>query len=308
MNTSPALNRRAFITHTAQATAAVAIAGASVLRAKESSKPFIVAAEQVRGLAVKSDGVIAVAADNAIVLHRPEGSVLRRITTTKPVRAVSFDSNGRLFATFKDQVVRLSDAGELVPLGASLGRQSALTGLAIGEGGVIFAADSGERLVWRLDASGKVLGQIKPGENGFAVPRAFFPIAWRDGKLFVADPGRHQIHTYSADGKLLAKWGARSRDLDGFAGCCNPVGFAALPDGTVVTAERGQTRVKAFDSAGRYQRLLAGPEQFTASIAAAQADSDELFGCQAGLIDVAASPDGRVVVLDRTTREVRVLA
>ncbi|MBI5775470.1 MAG: hypothetical protein HZA89_17255 [Verrucomicrobia bacterium] len=308
MKTSSRLNRRAFLARSAQVTAAVSLVGTPLLAAKTKTTSFTVAAAQVRGLAVSHDGLVAVAADNAIVFHRLDGSVARRVATAKPVRAVSFDARGRLFATFKNQVARLDDAGELVPLGAPLGRQSALTGLAIADDGIIFAADSGERVVWRLDAGGKVLGKIQPGENGFAVPRAFFPIAWRDGKLFVANPGRHQIHTYSAEGKLLAKWGAHTRDLDGFSGCCNPVGFAALADGTVVTAERGQPRVKVFDGAGKYHRLLAGPEEFAASIAAARADSEELAGCQAGLLDVAATSDGRVVILDRTTREVRVLA
>jgi hypothetical protein len=302
------LTRRAFLARGSQLTATLALAGLPAAWALDKRPAFTVGAEQVRGLALAPDGTIAVAADSVVLLHRPDGSLARRIAAANPVRAVSYDAHGKLFATFKEQVARLDEAGELMPVCAPLGRQSALTGLAVAEDGRIFTADSGERLVWRLDAGGRVLGRISPGETGFSVPRAFFPIAWRDGKLFVADPGRHQVHTYSAEGQLLARWGARSRDLGGFAGCCNPVSVAPLPDGSMVTVERGQTRVKAFDTAGQFQRLLAGPDQFAASNAAAQSDGDELFGCQAGLVDVASSPDGRMVLLDRTTREVRVLA
>jgi hypothetical protein len=172
--------------------------------------------------------------------------------------------------------------------------------------GRIFAADSGRRLIWRLDAKGNALGQIRAGEIGFAVPRAFFPIAWQDGHLLVAEPGRHQVLRYTADGELVSRWGGRTRDEGGFAGCCNPVSLAPLSDGSVVTVERGQVRVKRFDSDGKFMAHLAGPETFAVHKAETE-DEGDLFGCEGGLLDVAAAMDGRIVVLDRTAREVRVL-
>ena len=308
MKTHSPVSRRTFLGRGAQITAALSFAGSSLFAAK-TGVSFRVDARQLRGLAVDADGRIAVAADNRVLVFNSDGSLVRDIAATTPVRAVGFDARGRLFVGFKDQVALVNEKGAMDLLGVPFGgRVSAITSLALADNGDIFAADSGERLVWRLDAAGKVLGQIKPEENGFAVPRAFFPIAWRDGRLIVADPGRHRIQTYTPEGKLLASWGARSRELDGFAGCCNPVSFAALADGTIVTAERGQPRVKAFSVEGRLSRVLAGPDDFSASIEAAQAADDELFGCQGGLLDVAAAPGGGVVILDRTTREVRVLA
>ena len=62
--------------------------------------------------------------------------------------------------------------------------------------------------------------------------------------------------------------------------------------------------MKRFDAAGKLIRQLAGPESFAAQ---AQDEDGDLFGCEGGLMDVAAAPDGRVVVLDRSAREVRVL-
>lgn len=281
MKNASSVTRRAFLSRGAQVTAAFSIAGTSLFASEKAGRSFRVEARQVRGLAVDADGRIAVAADNRILHFNPDGSLVREVAATAPVRAVGFDTCGRLFAAFKDQLARVSGQGVLEMLGVPFGsRESALTSLALAGNGDIFAADSGERLVWRLDASSKVLGQIKPLENGFAVPRAFFPIAWSGGRLIVADPGRHRIQTYTPDGKLVASWGARSRELDGFAGCCNPVSFAALADGTIVTAERGQRRVKAFSAAGRLSRVLAGPDVFAASTEAAKAEGDDLFGCQ----------------------------
>ena len=116
------------------------------------------------------------------------------------------------------------------------------------------------------------------------------------------------MHQYSPDGELLSKWGSHTRDAQGFSGCCNPVSLAAAPDGSVLTAERGQPRVKSFSGDGRLTRVLAGPEQFAAGESAARAGDVELPGCTDGVIDVATSPAGEVMVLDRTTGVVRVIA
>ena len=308
MNDQSSLTRRAFLTRSAQAAVAIS-AGSIPLSADENhARSFRVPAKQVRGIAVAARGKIAVAADNSVLIFHPDGKLAREITAPQPVRATGFDARGQLFAAFKDQVAAVTERGEITLLGEPFGgRESAVTSLAFADGGDIYAADSGERTVWRLDAAGKVLGKIQPPENAFAAPRAFFPIAWHGGHLIVADPGRHEIQTYTPDGRLVAKWGERSRDIGGFAGCCNPVSFAMLADGTIVTAERGLPRVKAFSAAGKFRRMLAGPEDFAESIEAARADADDLTGCQSGLLQIAAAPNGGIVLLDRTTREVRIL-
>jgi hypothetical protein len=307
MKTSSRLSRRSFLAR-ASGTAAVALLARKGFSAGEPRQSaFKVAAEQVRGLAINARGHAVIAADHKLLFYTLNGTLLRELATAQPVRALCFDSQGRLFATFKDQVASLNDTDGWTTLDSPLGRESALTGLAVADDGTIFAADSGKRLIWRMDSTGAVKGQVKASENGFSVPRAFFPVHWRNGALIAADPGRHQIHRFSAEGKLLSTWGQRSREVEGFGGCCNPVSFAPLADGTIVTAERGQPRVKVFSAQGQFARLLAGPEEFTASSKAAKAEPDDVFGCQGGLLDVAEAA-GRIVVLDRTTRELRVLA
>lgn len=306
MNIS-SLSRRSFLARGSIAVAAGACIPGQLKANTGSAKAFHVQASQVRCLAVDSDGLIVVAADSQLLFHNPDGTLERSIGTPEPVRALCCHTSGKVLVTFKDRVAGLESGGTFQRIGEPFKRTSALTGLAVSDTGSIFVADSGERVIWRLDASGKLLGQIQPETKGFSVPRAFFPIAWHDGKLVVADPGRHQVQTYSPEGKLLSTWGARSRELDGFSGCCNPVAIAAMPDGSLITAERGQTRLKRFNPEGRLERVLASPEDFAESTLAARKDSDDVFGCQGGLLDVATAPGGKVAVLDRTTCEVRIL-
>lgn len=305
MKTPDSVNRRSFLFTSAQAAAAWSL-GACPLAAAPA-RVIALRTRQSRAIAASSTGLLAVASDNAIQFFDLDGQLRREVVTPRPVRAVAFDRADRLFATYADQVARVEASGELTPLGESRGRESALTGLAIAENGGIFAADSGGRVVWRLDASGRVLGTIQPVAGTFSVPRAFFPIAWSGGLLLVGDPGRHQVQSYTADGVPVAKWGVRSRDAEGFSGCCNPVSLAARADGTVITAERGQRRVKVFDAAGRMARVLAGPEQFAPRTEPDAAEGD-VAACDGGLLDVAIGPRGEVILLDRTAREIRVLA
>lgn len=302
MKHPPRLNRRAFIA------SAVGTTLAASLQAENSSRGrFKLAASQARAITLW-DGQIIVAADRALLFHRLSGELVRTAAMPRPVRAVGVDPRGGLVVTFSDQVARVAANGAVELLGAPFGKASALTGIAVAADGRLFAADSAQRLIWRFDAMGTVLGQIRPGTQGFTVSRAFFPIAWQDGHLIVAEPGRHQVQRYSAAGDLISQWGGRSRDAGGFTGCCNPVALATTADGTIITIERGLVRVKQFNSAGQLIVQLAGPEQFTAASAITADDAGDLPGCAGGLFDVATAPDGRVVVLDRTACEVLVLA
>lgn len=302
MKTDSHLNRRTFLGATIRSTAAL---GFSSLAGAAPPGVIRLPVSQARAISAGADGLLAIAADREILFWTIGGERSHSITTGRPVRALCHDAAGKLWMTFSDQVARLTDAGEIETIGANLGRETALTGIALADDGRIFAADSGQRVIWRLDAGGKVLGQIRAGEKGFVVPRAFFPLTWQSGQLVVAEPGRHRVLRFTAEGELVSHWGRRSRDETGFAGCCNPAALAALADGSVATVERGQARVKRFDSAGKLLAELAGPDAF--AHVATEEDAGDLFGCDGGLLDIAATNDGRIAVLDRAAREVRVL-
>jgi len=136
------------------------------------------------------------------------------------------------------------------------------------------------------------------------VPKSFFPITWAGDSLFVAHPGRHRVERYDADGELKSRWGKRTRGLDGFTGCCNPVSVAVTDSGEFVTAERGQPRIKLFDRDGKLQTVIAEPEAFDTT-EHERVDTDaELVTCQNGGIEVALL-DRQVVALDHTTAAFR---
>ena len=94
------------------------------------------------------------------------------------------------------------------------------------------------------------------------------------------------------------------------AGCCNPSNIAMVPMpgkprdfAGFVTAEKGLSRIKVYDTEGKFVGFLARPDTF--------ARHDELVRARPSgqsfmALDVAAGADGWIYVLDGAVGEVRV--
>ena len=93
-------------------------------------------------------------------------------------------------------------------------------------------------------------------------------------------------------------------DIAGFCGCCNPVYFTRRPDGKFVTSEKGLNRIKIYDPKGRFEGVVAGPDQLVKDLDLAKKACAD---CQVGFgFDVACDSSGQVFALDPATKTVRV--
>ena len=141
---------------------------------------------------------------------------------------------------------------------------------------------------------------------GLIVPSPYLHVAMApDGLLRVNNPGRHRVETYTTAGDLEFSWGKPSAAIEGFCGCCNPVGLALLPDGRYVTCEKGLPRVKVYSAEGAFESVVAGAESFPENAAATFVKGAE--DCRLGGLDAAVDSQQRVYVLDLVTAEVRVM-
>ena len=89
----------------------------------------------------------------------------------------------------------------------------------------------------------------------------------------------------------MSYWGTASLAASGFGGCCNPSHIALLPDGSLVTSEKGLPRVKVYDADGTFRAVVAGPESFRPGTVG---------------LDLAVDDEGRVLVLDPSREELRI--
>ena len=111
-----------------------------------------------------------------------------------------------------------------------------------------FIGDVGGREIIRTDLQGNVqkrFGSTKADQvNGVMVTGPHLDLAWHGDRLWVTNPGRHHVQAYDADGELHTVVGKQSARHIGFTGCCNPSSLTVLPDGRVITTEKGMPRVK----------------------------------------------------------------
>ena len=263
-----------------------------------------------RRIAVGPDDRLYIAAANSVTVLDHAGKRLSEISSLAPVRCVAIAADGTTYVGAGDHVEVFDRSHKRLATWETPGKRTWFTGLAVGENDV-FAADAGNRVVLRYDKSGKLAGRI--GERnkdrnipGLIVPSPYLDVELaRDGLLRVNNTGRHRVEAYTVNGDLEFFWGKPSAAIDGFCGCCNPIGLALLPDGSYVTCEKGLPRVKVYSAQGAFESVVAGAESFfeNAKAGALKARSDGLLG---GL-DAAVDSQQRIYILDLVANDVRVM-
>jgi hypothetical protein len=243
-----------------------------------------------RGIASAADGTLYACGDRSLLAIDRTGAVKRRWDLDGDPSCVAVGPDGTLYIGMPDHVEVFAPGSDSPAAWPDLGSQAIVTSIAV-VGSDVLVADAGNRMALRFDAGGRLAAVI--GE-GYAVPSPYFDVAGSpDGTLWVADPGHHALRHFTREGNPLGAWGASSLDIGGFSGCCNPVHIAVLPCGTIVTAEKGVSRVTCYEPDGTLVAVVAGPSDFS--------------GGEAGL-DLATrkANGGEVLVLVPSKRLVRV--
>lgn len=242
-----------------------------------------------RGIAAGASDRIYIAGDESIRVFAAEGKhPIREIPLDSPPYAIAVGPDGTIYVAMTDHVEVYDPDGKRTARWASLGDKARLVALAVAEHD-LFAADAGNRVVLRFDTTGKLLTRI--GEKdadrnipGLVVPSPYMDVAVApDGLLRVSNPGRRRVEAYTFDGDLEFSWGESGPAIDRFCGCCNPTNLAVLPDGSLVTAEKGLPRVKIYDPEGKFVSVVASPAD---------------FGKDAAGMDLAVDSKQRIWVLD----------
>jgi hypothetical protein len=277
---------------------------------EESGEPFNTGFTESHAIVVVPDGTIYIAGDKAIRIFSENGQLRGEIKLAEAPTCLDVTSDGKIYIGLKDHIEVYDHQGQRLSSWKSADDDAILTSIAVYKSDV-FVADAGNRIVIHYDTAGNVINHIgrKDADKnipGFLVPSPYFDLAVApDGLLRVINPGLLRIEAYTFEGDFEFSWGEFSNvDIKGFSGCCNPVTFAMLEDGSYITCEKGLVRVKVYDPDNNFVGVVAGPEQLVEAGAAKICYLPEQ--CQKGGFDVAVDKKGRVYVLDTIKNIVRI--
>jgi len=258
---------------------------------------------QLTALAVDGSGRVLVAAGRELLIIENLGDLeswktLERFQLPASASCLAAGGEGRIYVGAGPLVYAVEEGGDVIQEPWELGERGFATALAV-YGDNVYVSDAGNRIVWLFTAAGQLISQIGQGNGnsggpGFIVPSPYFDAAVDGtGSLWVVNPGRLRIERYNRAGELEQMWGSPSMRIEGFAGCCNPAHIALLPDGGVVTSEKGIPRVKVYNPDGTLESVVAGPDLF----APGTAD-----------LDLAVDEMGNVLILDPKAGALRIFS
>ncbi|MBL7215174.1 MAG: hypothetical protein ISS71_05805 [Phycisphaerae bacterium] len=265
--------------------------------------------ENTHAIAVDAEGRIYVAGDERIAVYSADGNVIKQIELGAEPTCLAIDGNGGMIVGLSDTIEMLDAPGVETARWKAPMPNALLTSIATDKNN-IFAADAVNKVIWRFDRKGNVIGKVgekdeKRNIPGIVIPSPYFDITMApDGLLRVVNPGRHLIEAYTVQGDREWFWGKASVGIEGFSGCCNPINFALLPDGGFVTCEKGLVRVKVYDADGHFVGVVAGPDQLGWVEPLRVCETPEQ--CSSKGFDVAADSDGRIYILDMVRKNVRI--
>lgn len=276
----------------------------ALLVAREST-PIEPRVPDLRALATTPDGRIYAAGRDALVVLDSTGAELARYALAETPRDLSVAPDGTIFLGMRAHVEILDADGTPRAQWPPLEGRALVTSIAA-DADNIYVADAGNRVVLRFDHEGNLLARIgekEPARDipGLVVPSGCLDVAFDDAALWVVNPGRHGLEQYRPSGELVSAWYRSSMDVDGFCGCCNPTHIAFRSDGTLVTAEKGLTRVKLYSVDQRLLGVIAEPSAFHAAPLSPFSPEPE-----PPIADLAVDATDRILVLDADRNAIRV--
>ncbi len=261
----------------------------------KETKTIPVKLDDIKGIALDQNDNIYISGQNRILGFNAEGEIITDIETGTRAGPINING-GRIFHAARDHIRIYNLTGELLDSWAKPNEKSVLTSIAKQDTN-LYVADAGARLVYHFNESGDLINQIgeketSPDKKGFIIPSPYFDVAiGRNDELWIVNPGRHRLESYSQDGEFIYSWNKTSMGLDGFSGCCNPTHIALLEDGSFATTEKGLIRVKIHEPNGDFRALVADQSSFDKGTTG---------------LDIASDSKGRILILDPMRKQVRI--
>ena len=256
----------------------------------------------LKGIAIDENSNVYMAGTNGVLVFDKGGNKISGFIADSTANCIAIAPNKEVYLGVGNHIEKYNQQGSLQKKWETYGRKGYVTSIAV-RGKDVFVADAGNRLVLHYDENGNLLNVIgKKSKDfiGLIIPSMYLDVAIGSfDDLWVVNPGKHELENFSDKGDLRSSWGVPSMQLEGFAGCCNPIHFSILPNGYFVTYEKGLDRIKLYNQAGKFDCVVASPASFTGK-------SEYHCSFATMVNDLAVDPQGNIYAVDATSNEVKV--
>lgn len=258
--------------------------------------------EKITGIAIDDNAYAYISGTKGIQVFDKDGKKISGFSVDSTANCIAIGLQHEVYLGVGDHVERYNKDGSLQQKWDTYANRGYITSIAV-RGDDVFVADAGNRLVLHYNTSGKLLNTIGKKDKdfiGLIISSMYLDVAIGSfDDLWVVNPGKHELENFSDKGELRSSWGVPSMQLEGFAGCCNPIHFSMLPNGYFVTYEKGMDRIKLYNQAGKFDCVVASPASFTGK---------SEYHCSFATIvnDLAVDQSGNIYALDATSNEVKV--
>ena len=255
-------------------------------------KEFFVDIGELTSVVVADNDLIICAGDSFLACYDIEFNLLWQQTVKETIYALA-ESEGVIYAAGHEEILVYDSKGQLLEKWGPYDDGALLTGISANQNYIAFA-DAGNQLVFVTDKSGALKSIVGHPGNQFIIPSAYFDVILSENDtLIIANTGRRNIEFRTINGDLIRSIGEEGDAFENFCGCCNPSHLGLLPDGNIVTAEKGINRLKILRPDGTLVEPVAQPEHFAASIPL------DLSVSREGLVFGANRRDSKIYVFKR---------
>ncbi len=208
--------------------------------------------DKILSIAV-NNGSIYVATPAHIYIYGISGEIQQDFATAEDLRDLTL-YNDQIYALFANKVEVYDRFGQQERAWEACSENSDYCNFAVCEAGV-FVTDVANKNICKYNLDG-TLSRFINSPSGFVLPSPYFAITENDGMIYCANPGRHLIEQYTAEGEFVQSFGKAGAQAGAFSGCCNPAQISAANHGELLTSEKGIPRISCYAPDGTFRSIL----------------------------------------------------
>jgi hypothetical protein len=202
----------------------------------------------------QSEGAVYVATANTVSVFDAMGKRLRQFSVDEAIiRDIAIDGE-EIYLLHPAKICVYTHEGVLLREWEACSELSNYCSVAL-SADFVFVTDINNKNICKYTREGNFATFIS-SPNRFIIPSLTFGIECIDDVLYCSNSGRHQVESYTLDGKYLGVFGRHGAEPGLFTGCCNPVYLSHTATGDIITSEKGSPRICCYGRDGSFHSML----------------------------------------------------